>query len=414
MRFYSESHISDNLSLTPEGFLICRNVPIARTGTQVYFAGEVPVTPDQNGAITITREPEEVFNADAIASFEGKPITVTHPEGFVTPDNWRELAVGTVHGVHQGSGIENDVLLGDLLITEKDAIKAVMNRDYREVSCGYDAEYVEMGAGQGKQTQIRGNHVALVEKGRCGALCAIHDSQGGDMKKGKWYEKFLPTLPENVRSLFKDAAEEAEEKKEKKEEEEEEKGKKSMDARLSKIEDAVNGLLEEKKAKDARDAEAEEKKKKEEEEKEKESKDWGPGCKEGSKDAAPAFQEILYRSSILAPGLKRPTADSIATMDAEAFKKASCSVKRLSLDAAYKTEEGKKAIDPFLNGKMVNFMDCDCSTVDLAFVGASEVMKQSGANRRINVNVKDFGGTVKVADINKQNREFWASRNGGR
>ena len=93
MRFFTTSSISNNLSFTPEGFLVCANVPIARTGDQIYYDGEVPITPDQNGAITITREPTEVFDAAAMSSFEGKPVTMTHPDDTVTPETQEEVPV---------------------------------------------------------------------------------------------------------------------------------------------------------------------------------------------------------------------------------------------------------------------------------------------------------------------------------
>ena len=37
---YYGSHISEHLVKTPEGYLICYDVPINRTGTQMYTAGE--------------------------------------------------------------------------------------------------------------------------------------------------------------------------------------------------------------------------------------------------------------------------------------------------------------------------------------------------------------------------------------
>ena len=36
---YYGSHISEHLVKTPEGYLICYDVPINRTGTQMYTAG---------------------------------------------------------------------------------------------------------------------------------------------------------------------------------------------------------------------------------------------------------------------------------------------------------------------------------------------------------------------------------------
>ena len=65
--------ISPNQLETGEGFLICRNVPIARTGDQEYLASEIGLEVDE--VITVKREAEDVFSARTLASFEGKPVT---------------------------------------------------------------------------------------------------------------------------------------------------------------------------------------------------------------------------------------------------------------------------------------------------------------------------------------------------
>jgi hypothetical protein len=76
----------------------------------------------------------------------------------------------------RGVGIDDDVLMADLLIWDKDAI-ALIDRGKRELSVGYDADYEELGPGHGRQRNIRANHLALVERGRCGPRCAIGDSE---------------------------------------------------------------------------------------------------------------------------------------------------------------------------------------------------------------------------------------------
>lgn len=181
MRYYTPTRLSENMRETPEGFLLCLDVPLTRTGAFVYGANETPLEADADGKITMWRNEEEVFSPDTIASFEGKPITIDHPEGFVGPDNWKELAVGVVQNVRRGSGADSDKLLGDLLITDAQAILLV-KQGLREVSCGYEAEYTQVDAGEGQQSDIIGNHVALVERGRAGPTCAIHDNQEGKIK----------------------------------------------------------------------------------------------------------------------------------------------------------------------------------------------------------------------------------------
>ena len=173
--FYAPGEIGKTRRLTPEGFMVCEGVAIARTGSQRYHKSELPLLPDGAGEITVTRPYEEVFNRDTIASFEGKPVTVEHPNEFVTPDSWKRHAVGTVQNVRRGKGIEDDMLIADLLITDGEAI-AYVNAKRPELSCGYDAEYEQTDAGSAIQRNIIGNHVALVDRGRAGPRCAIRDA----------------------------------------------------------------------------------------------------------------------------------------------------------------------------------------------------------------------------------------------
>jgi hypothetical protein len=79
---------------------------------------------------------------------------------------------------HRGDGLltNNDFLYADLLIQDEDAIRDV-REGKREVSAGYDAEYSELAPGEGRQHGIIGNHVALVDRGRCGYACHIGDSE---------------------------------------------------------------------------------------------------------------------------------------------------------------------------------------------------------------------------------------------
>lgn len=72
------------------------------------------------------------------------------------------------------------------------------------MSCGYEAEYLQTGDGKGKQSNIRGNHVALVTKGRAGETCAIHDNH-----KGVFMSK-LKQFKDRVMKTFDEAAAELE------------------------------------------------------------------------------------------------------------------------------------------------------------------------------------------------------------
>jgi len=137
MNFYAPGELGRTRSLTPEGYLVCEGVAIARTGQQRYSAAELPLEADAGGAIYVDRLPEEVFRPETIASFEGKSVTVEHPNDFVNPDTWKDLTVGHIQNVRRGSGLEADLLLADLVITVGEAIRYV-NDEMPQLSCGYN------------------------------------------------------------------------------------------------------------------------------------------------------------------------------------------------------------------------------------------------------------------------------------
>ena len=82
---YYGSQISPHMDLTPEGFLVCRDVPINRVGEQTYLAQELGLDGDPERAVVVHRYPEDVFAPEAIGSFEGKDVTAGHPPEMVGP-----------------------------------------------------------------------------------------------------------------------------------------------------------------------------------------------------------------------------------------------------------------------------------------------------------------------------------------
>lgn len=174
MKAFYGSRFSLNMTQTPEGFLICHNVPIARTGEYEYLGREIGLQDRLNEKIKVYRSPEEVFSEKAIASFEGKLVTDEHPPNLLTPENAQRYSKGTIQNVRQ-SNENKDLLLADLIIYDKKLINEVLDGK-REVSCGYDCIYIENNNGTFNQTDIRGNHVAVVEAGRAGRLVSIKDS----------------------------------------------------------------------------------------------------------------------------------------------------------------------------------------------------------------------------------------------
>ena len=190
---YYGTTISPHMDRTPEGYLVCRDVPIARTGTQEYFAREMMLEGDPERIITVDRKPEDVFEAATLASFEGKPVTDGHPPENVGPENFLAYTRGHVENVRRSG----DFIVADLYINDSFLASEVENRVKREVSCGYTCAYVPDGSGY-RQTNIRGNHVAVVPAGRAGHSVAIKDSapeaEKGRNKMNQFTHKLLTLL----------------------------------------------------------------------------------------------------------------------------------------------------------------------------------------------------------------------------
>lgn len=200
---------------TPAGFLFVEDVPIARIGEMVYGPGEVPIQRSaESPYIIVERGPEELFKLETLLSFQGADITNDHPPDDVDPKNWKSVTVGHIMNPRRGDGPDSDVILADFLIKDAAAIAAV-EAGKVEVSCGYDAFYKQTAPGRGLQTDIVGNHVALVERGRCGPRCAIGDRQPDEEDDMRTRDNAVAapandTTPAGrIRRHFNDAAEAA-------------------------------------------------------------------------------------------------------------------------------------------------------------------------------------------------------------
>lgn len=158
---------------TDAGFLKAP-AKLTRTGVFEYLTAD-------GSKIRELRLPEEVFKADTMESFKLAPLTDDHPYqhgGVVTSENARQLAVGSVgEPIRNGQFVEAEILVTDAAVVEK-----IMSGQARELSCGYYCDREEAPPGSvwrddsGKewpydfiQRNIRGNHVAVVARGRAGS-----------------------------------------------------------------------------------------------------------------------------------------------------------------------------------------------------------------------------------------------------
>lgn len=419
----TSGQIGRTREVTPEGYLLCRDVRLARTGVLIYGDGEVPVDADDTGLIQIYRGEDVLFAPTTIASIEGKPVTDDHPDDWVTPENWKNLSKGSGHNIHQGEGEDAEYLMGDLLIMDKSTIEAVQGGKV-EISLGYDAEYSQISPGKGVQSNIVVNHIALVDKGRCGSRCSIGDSfMATKVKKKKI------SFADRIRNLVKTGdADEAEKiaqavededldlKTEDEDSDEEENqtqtGDAAFQAQVLKFMKTIDKRMAavEKQTNDSEKDETED----EDEDEESETKDDVLNAEEAAKLSeegvknytSDSLKDVVSRAEILSPGYSMPTFDTAKN------GKAVLNVKRAVLKATYATKDGQTAIAPFV-GENPDFDKLPTATIDAAFIGASELIKlqNNSAGVRSGISTRDFGrAPMTPAEINQRNREYWKNK----
>lgn len=179
-------NINSQRTYTDEGFLV---VParIARTGIQEYLAFEMGLQDrDPTETVRVFRPTEEVFSQSSLEPFTNKPVTDNHPTELVDSTNAKKLSVG-----HSGPEVTQDGIFASTIlhITDAEAIKKIEDGKV-ELSNGYTSD-IEWTAGvtsdgdeyDAIQRNIKGNHIALVDKGRCGPACKVSDNSPTNVKK---------------------------------------------------------------------------------------------------------------------------------------------------------------------------------------------------------------------------------------
>jgi hypothetical protein len=168
--------LSENPHIDPvTGFLRCR-ATIARSGIQEYADARYP-----NGIRREYRPPDEVEKS--AVTFNNAVATLDHPPVMVNKDNSATFLKG------YGSVVEylNGLLETDLTIVDPVAIAAAQST-HKELSNGYECDIDETpgACAEGRydvvQRNIRGNHIALVERARAGSIARLHLDSAEDVQ----------------------------------------------------------------------------------------------------------------------------------------------------------------------------------------------------------------------------------------
>lgn len=177
---------------TPEGYLMDRPI-LTSTGIFEYSNPDGSVRRE-------LRLPEEVFAAESLASYQGKPVIITHDAGLVDKDNVHKHQIGTILTGGYRSG---DDVRAEIIIHDTDEMR---HCGLKELSLGYNLTLDETpGEWNGQhydaiQRDIRINHLALVREARAGEQARLN-IDGRDpartLKGGKVMKK--KTTPKNAR-----------------------------------------------------------------------------------------------------------------------------------------------------------------------------------------------------------------------
>jgi len=179
MQAYYGTRLSEHMSTTPEGFLVCHDAVLCRTAEhapQMYRGSELRLRTDDT--VRVFRPREEVTSKKFLASLESKPLTDQHPGQFLNPDNVGWYIRGHVRNVKVGHRLDNGetAIVGDIVVHDAALIHKIQS-GVRELSVGYSCEYEPRGDGTYEQRKLRANHLALVTNGRAGDEVRILDSQ---------------------------------------------------------------------------------------------------------------------------------------------------------------------------------------------------------------------------------------------
>lgn len=202
-----DSERMDSITLLENGFL---KVPAFLTRAGVFNYS------DRNGIIRRELRPvNEVFNQESMNTLALKSITFEHPAELVNSENYKKYDIGTIGENITQSG---NLIQANLMIKDKNIIDYIlMKKDAGqnvELSCGYTCELInqngidpEEGAFDAIQTNIKYNHLSIVDKGRAGAEVKLKlDSQ--DISEVKMEEIKFDAMPEYIELKQKfDAAE---------------------------------------------------------------------------------------------------------------------------------------------------------------------------------------------------------------
>lgn len=180
---YDRAEIKGSARITKDGYFVADALVARANNIQDYQAHEIGLNDrDPQSVVRVFRPADEVFHRDAMASLAHRPVTLDHPAGNVSAENWKALAVGDV-----GDEVVRDgeFVRVPLKIMDAKAVESVAT-DRREFSLGYSV-HLDMTPGEYEgraydavAREFRYNHLAAVKAARGGTELRIIDQRTYD------------------------------------------------------------------------------------------------------------------------------------------------------------------------------------------------------------------------------------------
>jgi len=166
---YDKGVVQGETTLTDEGYIKARSI-VTRCGVFLYKNADGTIRKE-------LRHPDDVLRPESLETIKMIPVVNGHPpERLVTADNAKRLAVG-----YTGETVETEMpyIVANILVTDKSAVEEIKDKRKNELSLGYTTDLIEdsgMYFGEPyefRQTNIRYNHLALVDQARAGPQARI-------------------------------------------------------------------------------------------------------------------------------------------------------------------------------------------------------------------------------------------------
>ena len=176
-KIYNEEQ---NRVIDSNGFLYVKKSPILKSGILDYYGEElekdvvdgVKIQPDKIYKVYIPKDELK----KSLNSFKLKPIVEDHEWLGKDGSNAKGKQEGTTG---ENAYIDGEYLMIDLQFNNLDTIEKIQNNEKRELSASYQNNLIKAPAGADYDfvaTDIQPNHIALVERGRCGSDVRVYNN----------------------------------------------------------------------------------------------------------------------------------------------------------------------------------------------------------------------------------------------